>query len=231
MNIRNQGWMLVAVICLLFLGGCTMTPKYDILVNGYLDHDKEFGPGSAFYVIQNEEAANALFEKELAGKVNDLITEAGYRVASLEDADFCIRFYYGTGTGTQIKTEYIDDPFMHYHFHGYHRWYGGCWGYHPSPRIVNKVSMLYHHGMSLQILEAEPYRKDGTEEIAWVGETSCSTSLPDLRTALHFMFKALFKYFGEDTQVGRIVTLEHMLGVESEGDATGDGDAGPDVDS
>ncbi|MFH2000206.1 MAG: hypothetical protein ABIK28_11030 [Planctomycetota bacterium] len=210
MSVKIKHWAWVPILAgMLLSAGCTMVPKYDILVNGYLDHEGGFVSGTRFFVLHDEHVPNPLFDKELSDQVNELLVKAGHRtVVTVDEADFCVRFCYGTGSSPQLSTEYFEDPFMPYPFYGYYGCYGPRWGFYHSPRIVNTVRTLHTHSLTLQVLEAETFRKEGVAKPAWVGETSCSTTSPDLRAALHFMLYALFQYFGEDTKIGRIVTLE-----------------------
>ncbi|MCX5893986.1 MAG: hypothetical protein NTW80_13670, partial [Deltaproteobacteria bacterium] len=57
------------------LAGCGPA-LHSINVNGYTDPaaPSQLAPGAGFCVIENQQAPNPLLEKEIAGKINKLLT-------------------------------------------------------------------------------------------------------------------------------------------------------------
>ena len=66
------------------LSGCGPT-LYNVNVNGYTDPaaPTQVAPGGSFFVIENQKAQNPLLEKEIAGKINKLLTNKGYALILL----------------------------------------------------------------------------------------------------------------------------------------------------
>ena len=96
---------LIALIILVAgsgLSGCGPT-LYSINVNGYTDPaaPTQLAPGGSFFVIENQKAQNPLLEKEIAGKINKLLTNKGYALTSYDKAQYYLLFSYGVGQETR----------------------------------------------------------------------------------------------------------------------------------
>lgn len=187
-------------LCTIFLTGCTAA--YKIRLNGYLDEGGEnvFEAGARFHILEGEYEDNPILAKKTGEGIRALLEEAGFKAVSLEEADFGIRFRFGSSTGVRYVTEYVPGywgpyPYCHwsYGFHTYYGWYGGG-------RVVTYSRFDYNHLLILQVFDAAKFREDQSMRMIWVGEAASRSPTPDLRTAIAYLLRALFDLFGEDTK-------------------------------
>lgn len=201
---------------LLFLfsaAGCT-GPAYTLLVNTYAVQAEAEAPpfpaGARFAVLTDPSAVNPLLERETARKIEAFIVQEGYTLTSLKQADFAVRFRYGTGP-MGIRAEAVTEPVPGPAFYtgwglGY-GWPGGWYGWYGWERPVVFVEHRFFHGLLVYAYKAARYR-EGKRDAVWVGECTARSRSPDLRAALPVMLEALFARFGTDTKKGVTVRVE-----------------------
>ena len=84
----------------ILLSGCAT--YYSVRMNGYLDTQnttKQIAPGASFCVLQNKDSKNPILDSEIKTKVEKLLLQKGYKIASYEQADFYLSYFYGIGPG------------------------------------------------------------------------------------------------------------------------------------
>lgn len=187
-------------LCTVFLTGCAAS--YKIRLNGYLDEGGEdlLKAGARFCILEGEYEDNPILAKKTGERIGALLEEAGFKTASLEEADFGIRFRFGSATGVRYVTEYEPwywGPYPYYHwsfrYHTYYGWYGGG-------RVVTYTRFDYNHLLILQVFDAAKFREEQAMKMIWVGEAASRSPTPDLRAAIAYLLRALFDLFGEDTK-------------------------------
>ena len=196
----------LALVALLGLAGACASPiEYDLLVNGYLEGESGtlLETSGSFHVAADEKAPNPLLERELARKIGNRIEEAGFSIAPEGEADWVVRFAYGSSSELIHRTEYVPD---HFGTGLYHRgWFLG--GFHATGDFITRSETEYAHHLTLKVVKGDAYRKGDPEVVIWVGEARARTGQPDLRRALDFLLRGLFSVFARDTGRGIRFTL------------------------
>jgi hypothetical protein len=183
------------------LYGCAGV-SYQVRVNGYTEGSQPLAlaPGSAFYVMENPEAANPLLEKEISAKIKKLLGLQGFSLAPEERAEYLLKFSYGLGTpsGGAVSTPKIGIGLGL----GYGRWgprpYWGSEIYWPGPYYV-ETQPLFHRWLQVQLAEGKTYRSTGKFQPVWVGEAASLGTSSDLREVATPLLIAIFSQFGKNT--------------------------------
>jgi hypothetical protein len=207
---KKPFYVLLVMAAGLSLWGCGPT-LYNIKVNGYTDPaaTAQIAPGASLFVIENQQAKNPLLEKEIAGKINKLLTNKGFSLAAYEKAQYYLFFSYGIG---QEQAASVVMPDYSYGFGlgggpGY-GWRGGgsyffaapFFSFYPSPEN------LYSRWLLINVVDGKYYREKGQFHTLWVGEARSTGTSADLRTAINYLLLADFKQFGQNT--GKAVSVE-----------------------
>ncbi len=195
---------------LLFLGGCG-AGRYAVQVNGYLDPGAPAAPapGAALAVVENKEARNPLLEKEIAAKINRLLTARGYRLVPYEQADYYLFFLYGIGPPEAAAA--TGPPVSVGLGIGVGTWHGGG-GFiglgtpYPYYPYAYPAEPVYGRWLTLKVVEAKPYRQSGQARAVWVGEARSAGTSSDLREVINALLLAAFQQFGKNT--GKAVEVE-----------------------
>ncbi|MEK7994299.1 MAG: hypothetical protein AAB403_10900, partial [Planctomycetota bacterium] len=114
----------LAMICLCV--GCGAS--YRVEINGYstAGQSLQIPDEASITVVADGNVPNPILEKEVATKIENLLTENGYRIGQ-EKADFYLRFDYGIDTGRTVTDAvpiyhpmfYDEYPFSGFYWHGY----------------------------------------------------------------------------------------------------------------
>lgn len=208
---------LIAFIILLAgccLCGCGST-RHNINVNGYTDPAApvQLIPGGSFFVIENQKAQNPLLEKEIAGKINKLLTNKGYALTSYDKAQYYLLFSYGVG-GERAASVVMPDYYTSYGFGigGGTGWGGGWRG---SPFVFGAPFFSFYPGperqydrwLLINVVDGKYYRENqGQFRTIWVGEARSAGASTDLRVAVNYLLLAEFQQFGQNT--GKAVSVE-----------------------
>jgi hypothetical protein len=202
-----------ALAALLLLVGCG-AGRYFVQVNGYLDPGAAAAlpPAATIAVVENKEARNPLLEKEIAAKINRLLTARGYRTVPYEQADYFLFFLYGAGPEAAAAAG--GPPVSFGLGVGGGAWRGGGGGYiglgapwwpYPYP-YAYPAEPIYGRWLTLKLVEAKPYRQSGQAQPVWVGESRSTGTSSDLREVSNALLLAVFQQFGKNT--GKAVEVE-----------------------
>jgi len=182
----------LAMICL--CAGCGAS--YRVEINGYsgAGQSLQIPDAASITVVTDGNAPNPILEKEVATKIEKLLSENGYRVGQ-EKADFYLLFNYGIDAGRAVTDAvpvyhpmfYDEYPFSGFYWHGYTT-------YMPYSEV------LHTRWLILKLIEGRAYRASKNAEPAWIGEITSVGTSSDLRELLNYMLVAAFEHFGEDTR-------------------------------
>ena len=199
--------ILVAGCC---LSGCGPT-LYHVNVNGYTDPaaPTQVAPGGSFFVIENQKAQNPLLEKEIAGKINKLLTNKGYELISYDQAQYYLLFSYGVGQ-ERAASVVMPDYYTSYGFG-----LGGGTGWRGSPFVFGAPFFSFYPGpesrydrwLLINVVDGKYYRETkGQFQTVWVGEARSTGTSTDMRLAINYLLLADFQQFGQNT--GKAVGVE-----------------------
>ncbi len=208
MSLRHFLFAVLAGV--LFLVGCG-AGRYAVQVNGYLDPSVPAAPapGAALAVVENKEARNPLLEKEIAAKINRLLTARGYRLVPYEQADYYLFFLYGIGPPEAAAA--TGPPVSVGLGIGVGTWHGGG-GFiglgtpYPYYPYAYPAEPVYGRWLTLKVVEGKPYRQSGQARAVWVGEARSAGTSSDLREVINALLLAAFQQFGKNT--GKAVEVE-----------------------
>ena len=155
---------LVIMVAGLGLSGCGPT-LYRVNVNGYTDPaaSTQLAPGGSFFVIENQQAPNPLLEKEIAGKINQLLTGKGYALVPYDQAQYYLFFSYGIGEERAANVA-MPDNYTSYGFG-----LGGGSGWRGSPFVFAAPFFSFYPGperhydrwLLLNVVDGKYYREKG----------------------------------------------------------------------
>jgi hypothetical protein len=195
----KKGIFLVSL--LIFVVGCAL----DIRTTGYLDRASgvtALTKGTAFAVMENAQAENPIFDREVKGKLEKMLTKRGYRIAPPETADYLLTYGYSIGPGfrSSVVTSYglpqtqitsVPDG------------RGGVTTRAVTtpgqPFSVPMISTEYTRQLTVKVADAARQREDKKEHVIWVGETHSIDPSSDLRYDVDYLLVVTFAYFGQDT--------------------------------
>lgn len=188
----------------LFLSGCATV--YRIRFNGYLSSTQTqppIPPGTSFYVVEDKNARNSIFEAEIKSKIESLLSQKGYRIVPYEQADFHLSFIYSMSSGRTV-TEIT--PVYHSGETGAIQTYTSTGktrtSYITYPGYTTYIPQeftLYTSSLVLEVLDANLFRSTKEEKKVWIGEATNTSGDPDLREAVNYLLIAAFGHFGENT--------------------------------
>ena len=191
------------------LCGCGPT-LHNINVNGYTDPaaQTQLAPGGSFFVIENQKAQNPLLEKEIAGKINKLLTNKGYALTSYDQAQYYLFFSYGIGQERAANVA-MPDYYTSYGFG-----LGGGSGWRGSPFVFAAPFFTFYPGpesrydrwLLLNVVDGKYYREKGQFQTVWVGEARSTGTSQDIRLAIDYLLLADFQQFGRNT--GKVMGVE-----------------------
>jgi hypothetical protein len=201
---------MVGSFLVLFLGifaaGCAPA-THRVLVDGYTGSaaPAEITPGGSFFVIENKEAKNPLLEKEIRGKINQLLQNQGYELAPFEKADYYLFYSYGIGPGQSVTTVMPDFGWGFGFGTGYPFGYSLLWpGFAPYSSYRETI---YDKWLLINVIAGKPYREKGKFNTLWVGEARARGPSMDLRTVVNYLLLADFHEFGKNTGKGARVEI------------------------
>ena len=162
---KIPGILLLTILSVALIG-CASTRTYRVQVNGYTEEAAvaPFAVGVSFFVVEDQDAANPLLEKEVKAKLDKLLEKKGYILAPYEQAEYCLLFTYGMGTpqtvsvaepswgiGVGFGTGYWG-PGAGYGFF----WPG--WGAYP---YYSEIETFYDRWLRLTVVDGKQYRISG----------------------------------------------------------------------
>ena len=195
---------LVIFASVFFLQGCAT--YYSVRINGFSDARESGGlipPGASFYIMENKNSKNPIFEKEISLKIGKLLVQKGYRLESYDNADMILSFVYSISSGrnvSDIRPVYqpqetgtirtikpngsVSTSFVT--FPGYTQYY------------PYKVT-VYTSSLILEVSDAASVKEAREEKKLWIGEIASTSENADLRDTINYLLVACFQYFGENT--------------------------------
>jgi len=199
----------VMLLMLIIIQGCSLS--YIVRVDGFLDTVKpiKIEPGAAVYVVEDREAKNPLLDREVAGKIDNMLKLKGYRVVSeFDNPAYYILYGYGIGhektvtrtmplytpgqTATVTKTGPSGTSYSTIQLPG-------------STTYVPYTATVTDKWFSLKVVDGKDYRNEGKNTVIWIGEAATTGESSDLRDMLNYLITGIFYYFGENT--GREVNV------------------------
>jgi len=174
--------------------GCAA--RYDVEISGFAISGQSLGlPAvSTIGVVEDSNATNPFFEKEIAVKIQKLLGTKGFSTAGTEP-DYYLLFSYGIDSGTgDIVTVNV----------------AGTCGGKPYSRIstihtppyttyVPYSATVYTRWLVLRLIDGRAYRKAKEIVPVWIGEITSVGAGSDLRETINYMLVAAFEHFGENT--------------------------------
>jgi hypothetical protein len=210
---KFPGLFLLALLSVALIG-CALARTYRVQVNGYTEEAAvaPFAVGVSFFVVENQEAANPLLEKEVKVKLDKLLEKHGYFLAPYEQAEYCLLFTYGMGAPQTVA---VAEPSWGIGvgfgtgYWGPGAGYGFYWpGCGPYPYYV-ETQAFYDRWLRLTVVEGKQYRATGKKAQAlWVGEARSSGTSSDLREVLNPLLLAAFEQFGKNTRKAVPTTIK-----------------------
>lgn len=183
----------------LWLAGCAL----EIRTTGFLDRAGGLAAlpkAASFAVLENAQAPNPVFEKEIKGKIEKLLVRQGYRIEPPERASYLLAYSYSIQSGLRSSTITSYGPPQT----DIVRVPDGKGGVttrvvtvQGAPSVVPVIAMGYTEQLTLQVMEEA--RMGQAQKVVWVGETLTSDGSSDLRSDIDYLLVATFRYFGEDT--------------------------------
>jgi hypothetical protein len=180
---------------LMFLSlGCAAS--YSVTVNGYsaTGQDVRIPRAASISVVTDSNVPNPIMEREVAAKIEILLTEQGYRTGT-DEPDYYLLFDYGIDAGRTVTDVIpIHHPGLYrpYPFSSV-RWYG-------YTTYVPYSEVIHTRWLTLRLIDGEAYRTSESAEPAWIGEIASAGMSSDLRELINYMLIAAFEHFARDTQ-------------------------------
>jgi len=209
MNIRKT---LLFVLLVLFLSGCAV----NIQTTGFLDRSggiSALAKGASFAVIENPDAANPIFDKEIKRKIERLLVKEGYRIDAGDKSRYLLSYSYGIASGLRSTTVTSYGPPPQTQIITVTDGKGGVATQTimtpGTASVIPVVSVEYTKQLMLKIREAARAAGDGRREnVVWMGETLSMDPSSDLRSDIDYLLVAAFMYFGQDTGKQVSVSLD-----------------------
>jgi hypothetical protein len=175
--------------------GCAPARTYQVQVNGYTDSAAPLlAPGASLFVVADQKAQNPLLEKEINGKIDNLLMKHGYLLAPYDKAQFHLFFTYGLETSGTVTVAGPIGPGRGWSGFGYSAYLPAKYG----PYAMDTLT-LHDHWLRLTVIEGKYYRETGKSRTVWMGEARSTDTSSDLREVLSPLLIAAFEQFGKNT--------------------------------
>ena len=202
---------LLLSIPLVFVGlGCG-TP-YRVSVNGFsvTGDALKIPQASSIFVLQNNNAQNPIFEREIGLKIQKLLNTKGYSIGT-ETANYYLLFEYGIDSGrTFTGSKPIYHPGGTATMQTFGSYGESSFSTIQTPGHATYVpysEVVYTRWLALKLIDGNAYRSAQKVDPSWIGEVRSSGTSSDLRKVINYMLVAAFKHFGENTgeQVDEVI--------------------------
>ncbi|HUW18398.1 MAG TPA: DUF4136 domain-containing protein [Sedimentisphaerales bacterium] len=194
--------LLAAAVMSFFLQGCARTCT--VRVNGFLEAGKAIRDGAAIYVAADANSPNPIFEKEIKGKIEQMLSQRGYSVAAGEElADYRLGFDFGVHRREVwgVQSYYGPDWFGYGGYRGSH--YYGWYGAH-----IPYTEVYHDQWLSIRVSDTGRENAAAKGAVIWVGEAVTTRFSADMRETINYLLAAVFEYFGRDTKKRTRVKIE-----------------------
>jgi hypothetical protein len=196
------------------LAGCSLSPVYNIKVNGYTEPGtpRAIKPGGSFFIMTNKEAKNPLLETEVKDKITKLLLSHGYPNTTFEKADYYLFFGYGMGEPHSVVV--VTDYYGGIGWGMGCGWGPGCYGWGgpafsimvPPWGAYASDTTIYDRWLLINVVDGPAFRTQKLSRPVWVGEARSTGGSSDLRTVLNYLLVADFKEFGQNT--GKAISID-----------------------
>ncbi len=199
MSVLKAGLILGCLIVM--VTGCS---SYSVRINGFLDpgHVSGLVAGAPVHVVEDKEAPNPIFAREIRAKLNRLLKLKGFLVVPYESADYYLLYSYGTGQGRTVMET------MPVYQSG-----GTATVTRTGPKgtsystiqlpgttsYVPYATTVYDRWLVLKLVDGRDYREGKISDI-WIGEVSSPGRTSDSREVMNYLLVAGFEHFGENTE-------------------------------
>jgi len=205
---KSMFWMLPLVFCGF---GCGPSLHYVVGTNGYTSSglNLHLPQTSSISVVADVNAPNPLLEKEVATKIQTLLTDRGYRNAPISEGNFYLTFEYGVDSG-ESKTGAL--PM--YQAGGiatgrtFDSYGGSSYSTIQTPGYITYVPYSYtahKRWLTLSLYDRSP--AESKAEPLWIGTITSNGTSSDLRDVINYMLVVGFDHFGENTKKQIITEL------------------------
>jgi hypothetical protein len=192
-SLKIYGFLLGLLSILTF--GCASARTYQVQVNGCTDSAAPLlAPGASLFVIEDQKAQDPLLEKEIKGKIDNLLVRHGSLLAPSDKAQFCMVYTYGLETSGTVTVAGPIGPGRGWEGFGYSAYLPARGG----PYAFDTVT-LYDAWLRLTVIEEKYYRETGKSRTVWVGEARSKGTSSELREVLSPLLIAAFEQFGKNT--------------------------------
>jgi len=196
-------WGMILAVAVACLAGCT--PSYRVHVNTFADPNRPVPGGASVYVVQDPNAGNPIFGRQIASKINELLQGYGYSPVDTADrANYLLTFEAGFNSSQVVDYTPIYRPFGGFYGGFGGRFHHGGFGY---ATYVPYVDTVFVHWLRMRL-----YAKDGTAlnraNVVWFGEATTGAGSPELRQAVDYLLIGCMEHFPTDTHKWAAVTLK-----------------------
>jgi hypothetical protein len=201
LKISTAGVGLLFAACLVAMAGCA---GYSVRINGFLEpgHAPEMLKGVPVHVVEDKEATNPIFAKDIRLKLNRLLKSHGFQVVPYESAQYYLLYSYGTGPGrtvTETMPVYQSGGTATVTRTGPR---GNSYSTIQLPGTTTYVpypATVYDRWLVLKLVDGKDYREGKINDI-WIGEVSSPGKSSDTREVMNYLLVAGFEHFGENTE-------------------------------
>lgn len=187
---KKLGLILLAV--LICVTGCTS--GYRVHVNGFKEHEQQITDKASVYISLDPNSQNPIFDKEIKGKIENLLRWYSYVPAStLEQSNYRLTFQAGVDSRQASGFTPLYHPYVGFHSGYWRDYYFGYTTYVPY------YDTFYDRRLMMKVFSRSPAGDLAEEKIVWVGEAMISTSGDDFRRTVNYLLVGCFEYFGVDT--------------------------------
>lgn len=208
-NIISRFSISILILMVFLIQGCGVS--YTVRVNGYLDPSRPVNiePGTPIHIVEDTKAKNPLLEKEVAGKLVNMLKIKGCEVADPGVARYYMLYGYGIGqertitstmpvytpgkTATVTKTGPSGTSYSTIQIPG-------------STTYVPYAATVTDKWLYIRLVEGEDYRKEGKDNAVWIGEASITSEAGDIRELINYLIIGIYKYFGRNT--GKTLSID-----------------------
>ena len=192
---------LILAVFSICVTGCTS--GYRVRVNGFSELDRQITKKASVYVSTDPNSQNPIFDKEIKGKIEELLRWYDYVPApAAEKADYRLSFQVGMNS-------HKDSGFTPY----YQPYAGFSSGYRRDNYYFgHTIYVPYYDTYYEQRLVIKVFARDGAEDsdsgqVVWIGDAMISTNTEDIRRTVNYLLVACFEYLGADTTRQRSLVI------------------------
>jgi hypothetical protein len=195
-------WAMTRILGIFLLGllsiatlGCASAKTYQVQVIGYTDSAAPpLAPGASLFVMEAPQAQNHPQEKEIKGRIDNLLMKHGYLLAPYDEAQFYLFFTYGLGSPQTVTIAGPIGPGCGWSEFGYNAYLPAAYG-----PYATEILTLNDRWLRLTVVAGKYYRETGKSRTVWVGEARSIGLSSDLRQIISPLLMAAFEQFGKNT--------------------------------